>query len=118
MNLKEFRNWLLVNRDSKNTIDTYLRQMKIFFKSFDEFNQETINKFLLKRLEDRVSKGTWNLDMSSIRAYSQFSDVEIVLPKNKKLDKKIQPYLEEKQFEEMLLKLRYMVNQEDKYRAR
>lgn len=117
MNLQEFKNWLMVNRDSKNTIETYLRQMKVFFKSFSEFNQETINNYLLKRLDDKVAKTTWNLDISSLRAYSEFLKIQIDFPKNKKPDKKIQPHLEEKQVEEILQKLKYMVNQTDKYQA-
>ena len=117
MKLQEFQNWLIVNKDSKNTIETYLRQIKIFFKSFDEFNQKNINHYLLQRLEEKISKGTWNLDMSAIRAYSQFLKINIELPKNKKLNKKIRPYLEEKQLEEIWRKLRYIVNQNDKYQG-
>lgn len=117
MNLRGFKNWLMVNRDSKNTVETYLRQMKVFFKSSSEFNQETVNSYLLERLEKRVAKATWNLDVSALRAYAEFLKLEINFPKNKKPDQKIQPHLEEKQLEEIFQKLKYMVNQNDKYQA-
>ena len=117
MNLQNFKNWLMVNRDSKNTVETYLRQMKGFFKSFSEFNQETVNNYLLERLDKKVAKTTWNLDISALRAYAEFSKIEINFPKNKKPDQKIQPHLEEKELEEIFKKLKYIVNQNNKYQA-
>lgn len=117
MNLQNFKNWLMVNRDSKNTVETYLQQMKMFFKSFKEFNQETINNYLLERLNKKVAKTTWNLDISALRAYSECLNIKIDFPKNKKPDKKIQPHLEEKELLEILQKLKHIVNQNDKYQA-
>lgn len=117
MNLQNFKNWLMVNRDSKNTVETYLQQMILFFKSFQEFNQETIDNYLLERLDKRVAKATWNLDISALRAYAEFFKIEITFPKNKIPNQDIPPHLEEKELEEIFKKLKYIVNQNDKYQA-
>ena len=117
MNLQNFKNWLMINRDSKNTIETYLRQIKLFFQSFSEFNQETVNNYLLERLDKMVAKTTWNLDISALRAYAEFSKTKVDFPKNKKPDQKIQPHLEESQLLEILRKLKYIVNQNNRYQT-
>ena len=117
MNLQKFKNWLIINRDSKNTIETYLRQLGLFFKSFSEFNQETVNNYLLERLNQRTSKATWNIDVSALRAYGEFLNIEIKFPKNKTPNEKIPPHLKEDQLLEIFKKLHRIVRQDDKYKA-
>lgn len=117
MILQDFKNWLIINRDSKNTIETYLRQMNLFFKFSSEFNQETVNNYLLERLNQKTSKATWNIDVSALRAYGEFSNIEMKFPKNKTPNEKIPPHLKEEQLFEIFKKLHYIVRQDDKYKA-
>jgi len=117
MNLTDFKNWLIINKDTKNTVATYMQQLKLFFKSYSEFNQENVNAYLLDRLDKKISKNTWNLDVNAFRCYAEFLKIEITFPKTKTPDQKLQPYLEEKDFKEILLKLKWILQQEDKYRA-
>lgn len=102
MNLENYKNYLSLNIDAKNTQKNYLRVATQFFANFPIFNQETFDNFLLKKLEEGVSKNTFNLYMFALKKYSEFSEVEITCPKQKRPGKTERAYLTEQElFEEL-----------------
>jgi len=116
-NLDEFNNWLTLNKETNNTIKTYFNKVKTFFNFNEEFNQESVESYLLSRLNNGVSKATFNVDLNALKSYSEFSNIEINFPKNKTPDKKLQPYLKENDLHEIINKIKFMVGNHEKYSA-
>jgi len=102
MNLEEYKNYLSLNIDAKNTQKNYLRVATQFFANFPTFNQQNFDNFLLKKLEEGVSKNTFNLYMFALKKYSEFSGIGITCPKQKKSGRTERAYLTEQElFEEL-----------------
>lgn len=113
--LSDFKNWLILNRNSEYTVKTYFNKMKTFFNLYSEFNQETVNKFIQNKIENKSSPNTINLYLYSIKTYSDFSKIEIELPKSKKIQDKIKPFISETELNDICVKLNIITNNADKW---
>jgi len=103
MNLELFNRWLKLNYNSEATINNYIWQLKQFFNfSQGEFNQITIDNYLVKKKEGNVSKNTFCAILTSLKVYSQFAKIDIQLPKYQRADKRLKEYITEEQLKEIL----------------
>ncbi|OQY10307.1 MAG: hypothetical protein B6I28_01290 [Fusobacteriia bacterium 4572_132] len=113
----KFKNWLLLNKPSKSTVNNYLYKVKAFFKKYNNFNQENINNYLLARIEKEYSKATFNLDINSLKSYAEFKDIKIKFPKIRKEDRKIKNFINENELFELIAKIPFMIRDAEKYQA-
>jgi len=88
MNLQNFEQYLKLNIDTQNTRTNYLSRLKVFFESFYEFNQETVNSFLEQLVDNEASKSTYNGYIYALKTYAKFIEVELKFPKAKYISKK------------------------------
>lgn len=104
MKLQKFLEWLQLNKNSKKTIKTYFQQVDCFGKYCEyNFNQDNLNKYIIKLREEEKSSATINLFLISIRAYSKFSGVKLDIPTPKKIKKRsIKYHFTEKDLEQIL----------------
>ncbi len=98
-----FQEWLNLNFETKNTIQGYSTYMNHFFSLFPEFNQETVNAYLIKRTEEGVKKSTLNKIIYTLKVYARFLKIELEFPKIKKLDKRIKDYMTIEELETKVL---------------
>jgi integrase/recombinase XerD len=103
MKLQEFKDYLKINIDSKNSQQNYFSQMNCFFKEFTEFNQDNINTYLANKIEV-CAKGTFNVILASINQYAKFSKIDVELPKYKAEGKKLKSYLTEDELHKDIIK--------------
>lgn len=103
MKLENFYQYLKINLDSANTKETYYSQMKCFFKHHKEFNQETINEYLAKKIDDGIAKRTFNIIVASFNHYQTFLKSDFEIPNYKKVGTSIKQYLTEKELHEEIL---------------
>lgn len=114
-NLQEFQNWLTLNKDSEYTVKTYYNKMKTFFNLYPKFTQETVNKFLQNKIENKSKANTINLFIYTFKVYSDFSKIKIELPKTKRVQEKIKPYITEQELNDICVKLNIVTNNYDKW---
>jgi len=98
-----FLEWLNLNYETKNTIRDYNNYTNHFFASYQDFNQENINAYLTKRLEEGVKKSTFNKIVNVLKAYAKFMKMEINFPKSKTTDVRIKDYITLQELEEKVL---------------
>lgn len=101
--MDRYKNWLLINYASENTVKNYHSQTKQFltYVKEDMPTEDNITTFFLHLREQKTSANTVNTFRNSINAYCKFKKIEIQLPNPVKPEKKpyefISPqYLEEK----------------------
>lgn len=101
--LSKFYEWLQLNKNSNKTVKTYFQQVDCFGKWCEyNFNQENLNKYVIKLREEEKSQSTINSFLISIRAYTKFSGVELEIPIPKKVKRKgIKFYFTEKNMAEI-----------------
>lgn len=114
-NLKEFKNWLILNKNSEYTVKTYYYKMKTFFNYYPEFSQETVNNFLHNKIENKSAPTTINLYIYTFKVYSDFSKIQIELPKQKRIQEKIKPYITEQELNDICIKLNIVTNNNYKW---
>lgn len=102
--MDKFLEWLKLNKNSKGTIKTYFQYVDCFGKYCNyDFNQENLNKYIIKLREEEKSPATINLFLISIRAYAKFSGIELDIPSPKRIKKRaIKFYLTEENLAEIL----------------
>ena len=81
--IKEFETHLIEAEKSKNTIDKYLRDIKQFYKWFDNKNYTNVTKEILLKyknyLKEKIDKtSTINSKISSINAYFIWAESELL----------------------------------------
>lgn len=113
--LDEFNNYLVLNKNSEYTVKTYFNKVKTFFNSHSEFNQETVNKFIQNKIENKSTANTINLYIYSFKVYSDFSKIKIELPKPKKVPDKIKSFISETELNDICVKLNIITNNADKW---
>jgi len=98
MKLQKFHEWLMLNKNSKKTIKTYFQQVDCFGKYCEyDFNQEKLDRYIIKLREEEKSPSSINLFLISIRAYVKFSGIELNIPTPKRVKRKgIKFYFTEK----------------------
>ena len=103
MALNEFKNYLKININSKNTQKQYLSRIKMFFDTYNEFNQDTVNTFLASCVDKELKAHTFNGYMNALKHYAKFKKVEIEFPKQKRANKTKKAFLTLKELEEEIL---------------
>lgn len=104
MNLDLFKQWLILNCDSHNTVDTYYRQInKLLTVLGEPLTQESINKYFIKLLDDKKSKSTFNLTLNSLVKYLEFTKQTFELPKEKGVDKRVNRYYTKEQLQKDII---------------
>lgn len=104
MNLDLFKQWLTLNCDSKNTADTYYRQInKLLTVLGEPLTQESINKYFIKLLDEKKSVSTFNLTINSLVKYLLFIKQSFELPKEKNVDKRINKYFTQEQLQKDII---------------
>lgn len=109
MNLDQYKSWLKLNTDSSKTVKTYLSVIHDYFNSFTEFNQENINNYLGKKLENNIQNTTFNKIIFAFKKYCQFLKIELEFPKIKRVDKKIKQYITEEEFKDKILSITSLI---------
>lgn len=112
MDLTEFKTWLSINVGKKTT-SNYFKVMQSFFRQYDEFTQENINKYLSSKI-DIWCPAMFNLFFSGVKKYSQFTKIAVELPKAKRVEKKARPYIKEVNMDEILNKVQVLFNDSQK----
>lgn len=108
-NLKEFKNYLVVNFDRKKTIITYYNELKSFFNKYDRFTQKTVFEYIKFKRENQTLSSV-NSFISAGKQFAKFKQLNIEFPKYKKSEPKIPNYLSEQQLFEILDKLPALTN--------
>ena len=104
MQLDEFKNYLKLNLDSDKSRVQYWYRMKMFFKKYAIFNQETVNDFLASCVDNQLKTSTFNGYMTALKHYTRFKKLDIEFPKQKKITKKKKKaFLTLKELEEEIL---------------
>lgn len=94
MSLELFKQWLTLNCDKPNTIETYYLQVNKLLKEIGEpLTQENINKYFIGLIDKKKSKSTFNIALSSLKKYLEFSKQTFDLPTQKAKDKRLNKYI-------------------------
>ena len=89
MTLEKFHEWLKLNKNSEETIDSYYRQVNYFGRFCDyKFNQENLNKYLIKLKDENKSKNTINLFKNAIACYVKYANIKLNIPSPKTVKRK------------------------------
>ena len=116
MDFKTFREWLLVNGFSQGSTQTFIAKVELFIKTYTELNQENLNSFFASKIE--IWNGsTFNLFINSLKHYAKFLKVELEFPKYHKIDKRVKPYLTEKEVNDIIFKIPLIFDNPDKVKA-
>lgn len=91
--INKFSEYLKLNVNKKSSRDSYLYHAKLFFKSFNEFNQENINSYLATIVDKNLSNDYFNKNIFSLNHYAKFIKQDIKFPSSKKHIEKDIPYL-------------------------
>jgi site-specific recombinase XerD len=84
MDLTNFENYLKLNIDSSNSRKIYLSRVKLFFKSYSDFNQTNVDGFLASCIDKNLKANTFNGYKIALLHYSRFLKQTIEFPKQKK----------------------------------
>ena len=102
MELQKFKDYLILKDLDKNTIKHYVYTVKKFLEKVPNLNQETVNQYFIKRQEE-VAEQTFNSDRNALSHYIRFKNLDIELPKNKKIPKKIKSIVTAEYFKKQIL---------------
>ena len=116
MDLLEFQNWLLINGNSQASAETHCSKVASFFRQYEVFNQENLNSFLASKI-DKWCGNSFNLSINAFNHYAKFLKVELEFPKYHKIDKKVKPYLTEKEVNDIIFKIPLIFDNPDKVKA-
>lgn len=96
--MDKFLEWLKLNKNSPQTITTYYDKVNCFGKWCNyEFNQENLNKYLIKLKEENKSLNTINVFKNSFINYCKFANLDLNIPSPKTVKRKgIKFYFTEK----------------------
>ncbi len=102
--LNEYKNYLIINGKSKNTINSYISHISNLLKrvSLDNLTEKTINNYLLEIMENR-SPSTMNICKSAIRSFLKFLKKDILIPKNEKIIEKLPEFITEDYFKKEVI---------------
>jgi integrase/recombinase XerD len=103
MNLEPFKDYLKINTGSGNTTINYFHQMNKFFRYEEEFTQESINRYLAQRVDEKVSASTFNQSVKAISQYAKFVKLNVELPSLKKDNKRVRTFITLTEMEEDLI---------------
>ena len=99
IDLTTYDNWLTINCSSKATKQTYLNQIKNFFRQYEVLNQENLNSYLASKVS--IWQNTsFNLFINSCVKYFEFTKQPFELPKYKSLHTKSKTWITEEELED------------------
>lgn len=101
--LSEFKNFLAINGANTKTVSNYASQITTYFKQYSEFNQENINNYLAKKVTI-LQNGSYNMVIKAIKKFNLYVKANLELPKLKKVERKIRPYIQEDEIFDILSK--------------
>ena len=116
MDFTAFKNHCLVNGKSKGSTETFIAKVELFFKTYTELTQENLNAFFASKI-DIWNGSTFNLFINSLKHYAKFLKVELEFPKYHKIDKRVKPYLTEKEVNDIIFKIPLIFDNPDKVKA-
>lgn len=104
MKLEKFYQWLQLNKNSPETIDSYYRQVNYFGKFCNyEFTQDNLNRYLIKLKDENKSKNTINLFKNSLSCYCDYANIKLNIPSPKTVKRKeIKYYFTEEDMKNIL----------------
>ena len=105
--LKEFKDWLLINGLTPNTVKNYVSRIRKFLTSVkvENMTEGDIIAFLVS-IKDECSPSTVNCYREAISNYLKFlKRDDIPLPKPLKIEEKIPDYMTEKFFEKEFINI-------------
>ena len=103
MQLDEFKNYLKLHVNSKNTQIQYLSRINLFFDTYREFTQKTVNDFLALCVDKKLKAHTFNGYMNALKHYAKFIKLDIEFPKQKRSNKTKKSFLTLKELETEIL---------------
>lgn len=103
--LDEFKKWLRIHKDSTpNTIESYENRIKVYLSYTDGIvDQQSLNDFIEHRLDKGVSVNTLNQFYCALRVYCEFRNIELNIPKAKKVNKTIKGFFTEEELRDSVL---------------
>jgi integrase len=116
MDFKTFREWLLVNGFSQGSTQTFVDKVKLFVNKYPEMTQENLNSFFASKI-DIWNGSTFNLFINSLKHYAKFLKIELEFPTYHKIDKRVKPYLTEKEVNDIIFKIPLIFDNPDKVKA-
>jgi len=105
--IERYKNWLLINGASQNTVINYLSRLKKFFAytNTQNINQEIINQFFLY-LKETHSPSSINTFKYALHSYFiLFKKIDMELPKNHKVEKTDPEFITKEFFEKEIIPL-------------
>ena len=98
--LDRYKNWLLINGASDNTVKNYYSRVNYFLEyiKFTDITEENITSFFLHLKEKYPSKSTINCFRNALYSYVSFNKLDVELPKYLKLEKKPYEFITEEYF--------------------
>lgn len=88
MKLEKYYEWLKLNCSANNTINGYYQKINHFGKYCDyNFNQDNLNKYIIKIKEEGAQGSTINAFIYSFKNYLEYSKLDIKLPKPARVKK-------------------------------
>ena len=102
--LTEFKTWVYLNCSSPESAETHYQKVKAFFLHREEFNQSTLNSFLLEK-QEKWSNSSLNIYINAFKWYAKYLKMEIEFPKFRKTDVKVKTYITQKELQEIFDKL-------------
>ena len=102
--VEKFKNWLIVNGKSKNTINSYSFQIKKFLKdiSISDITKENIYDYILN-LKDNYANSSINIFLASLQSFLNFLEKDIKLPKALPIEEKLPVYITREYFENEII---------------
>lgn len=98
--LYKFKDWLMVNGHSYNTINNYVGRIDKFLAnvSVENINEQDISAFLLKLKQENNSNSTINGYRNAIAVFLKFLKKDIALPHNLPIEQKLPESFTEEYF--------------------
>lgn len=102
MLLNDFENYLKLHVNSFKTIGHYVGCLKKYFKEYNEFNQDNVNTYLTRYVNEN-KKSAFNLSLMAFKKYSDFIKTPIDFPKQKRITRKTVTSLSRDEIEKEIL---------------
>lgn len=109
--LKKYKQHLILEGKSENTINDYISKLNLILNKvpLKDITQEKINNLLLK-IKSTKSQNTYNKYLAILRSYFTFKNLNITLPKDVKIDKKLPNVISQEYFEKQVIPIIYDIS--------
>jgi site-specific recombinase XerD len=102
--IEKYKNYLIVNGKSQNTIVSYTDSIKDLLKKIkiENLTKETLSNYFLE-LKKSLSANSVNISKSAVRSFLKFLDKDILVPQNDKIVERLPEFITEKYFEDNVI---------------